>query len=105
MFDTLDIAALFVANTSSLALFGSGNVTGVVVDVGFEVAMSVAVYHGEVIPASLKRLDVGGYDLDKRLAELLRERGYALTVNRPFEAFVLRDIKVRAESGSGGRGR
>ena len=94
LFDTLDIPALFVANTSSLALFGTGNITGVVVDVGFEVATSVAVYHGEVIPASLKRLDVGGHDLDKRLAQLLKERGYALSVHRPFEAFVLRDMKA-----------
>eukprot|EP00043_Microstomoeca_roanoka_P008224 m.79330 g.79330 ORF g.79330 m.79330 type:complete len:508 (+) comp14153_c0_seq4:182-1705(+) len=95
MFDTLDIAALFVANTSSLALFGTGNVTGVVVDIGYEVAISVAVYHGEVVPTSLKRLDVGGRDLDARLAQLLRDRGYSISMDRAFEALVLRDMKER----------
>lgn len=94
MFDTLDVAALYVANTSSLALFGTGGVTGIVVDVGYEVAVSVAVYHGDIIPTSLKRLDVGGHDLDLYLAKQLQQRGVFLNPQRPFDAFILRDIKV-----------
>lgn len=34
LFDNLNVAALYVANTSSLGLFASGRVTGVVVDIG-----------------------------------------------------------------------
>lgn len=37
LFSEFKIPALFVANTSSLAIFGSGRVTGVVVDVGYHV--------------------------------------------------------------------
>jgi hypothetical protein len=37
LFDEFKIPALFVANTSSLAIFGSGRVTGLVIDIGYAV--------------------------------------------------------------------
>jgi actin-related protein len=64
LFQEFRVPALFVANTSSLALFGSGRVTGVVVELGYNISTSVAVFEGDVIPTSLRRLDIGGKDLD-----------------------------------------
>eukprot|EP00056_Hartaetosiga_gracilis_P021660 m.25623 g.25623 ORF g.25623 m.25623 type:complete len:510 (-) comp9199_c0_seq2:67-1596(-) len=95
MFDTFDIAALYVANTSTLAIFGLGRVTGVVVDIGHEVSMCAAVYHGEVIPSTVKRLNIGGRDLDVYLSKLLKEKDIVVSPDKGFESLILRDMKER----------
>ena len=68
LFNDFGIPALYVSNTSSLAIFGSGAVTGVVVELGYDVSTSVAVCDGDIIPTSLRRLNLGGAELDERLA-------------------------------------
>ena len=67
LFGEYQIPALFVANTSALALYASGKVTGVVVELGHSYSTSVAVYEGSVLPNTLRRLDIGGRDLDQVL--------------------------------------
>ena len=45
-------------------------------DIGYEVSTAVAVFEGDIIPNSLKRLDLAGKELDQYLIRLLNERGY-----------------------------
>eukprot|EP00055_Hartaetosiga_balthica_P011943 m.56137 g.56137 ORF g.56137 m.56137 type:complete len:508 (+) comp7785_c0_seq1:161-1684(+) len=95
MFDTFNVAALYVANTSTLAIFGLGKTTGVVVDIGHEVSMCAAVYHGEVIPSTVKRLNIGGRNLDVYLSKLLSEKDIFISPDKGFESLILRDMKER----------
>jgi actin-related protein len=64
LFDHFPVPAVFVANTATLGLYAVGAVSGVLVEVGHDVAFSVAVYEGNVLPATLRRLDVAGQALD-----------------------------------------
>eukprot|EP00048_Salpingoeca_helianthica_P005293 m.86315 g.86315 ORF g.86315 m.86315 type:complete len:509 (-) comp13545_c0_seq2:299-1825(-) len=95
LFEKYKVPAVFFANTSTLAIYSSGNLTGLVIDIGYNVASSVALFDGDVISRTLKRLDVGGADLDVYLAKLLRDRGYKLDPERVFDSFLVRDIKER----------
>ena len=76
MFEKYNFAAVYVGNTASLSLYSTGTVTGVVVECGYEVSTSVAVFEGDVIPTSLKRLDLAGRELDNYMIRLMNERGY-----------------------------
>lgn len=73
VFDNFPVPAVFVANTATLGLYATGTVTGVLVECGYDVSLSVAIYEGEVLPGSLRRLDVAGRDLDQYLSRC----GYA----------------------------
>eukprot|EP00039_Didymoeca_costata_P031272 m.33961 g.33961 ORF g.33961 m.33961 type:complete len:497 (+) comp8641_c0_seq2:117-1607(+) len=93
MFDKYNVAAVYVSNTATLSMFSTGTVTGIVVQVGYEVATSVAVFEGEVVPNSLKRLDLAGYELDLYLIRLLNQRGYRFNELSILDNFIARDIK------------
>ena len=64
LFDNFPVPAVFVANTATLGLYATGTVSGVLLELGYDVAVSVAIFESEVIPGSLQRLDVAGRDLD-----------------------------------------
>lgn len=93
MFERYNCAAIYMANTATLALYGTGSVTGVVVDCGYDVSTSIAVFEGTVIPDSLRRLDLAGRELDAYMIRLLNERGYRLNELSSFDGFIVRDIK------------
>eukprot|EP00053_Salpingoeca_punica_P004509 m.49475 g.49475 ORF g.49475 m.49475 type:complete len:514 (+) comp12826_c1_seq1:2177-3718(+) len=95
LFNHFNVPALFVANTSTLALYASQRITGVVVDIGYGVSTSVAVYDGDVLPNTLRRLNIGGYDLDLYLMRLMNEKGYRFNELNVFDNFIIRDLKER----------
>lgn len=95
LFEKFKVPAVFIANTSTLAMYSTGQLTGVVVDIGYNVSSSVAVFDGDVVPRTMCRLDVGGADLDTHLCKLLNDRGYSLRESKPFDSFIIRDIKER----------
>ncbi|MFX0066526.1 MAG: actin, cytoplasmic 2 [Candidatus Hermodarchaeota archaeon] len=78
LFETFNIPALYISNQSVLALYASGRTTGVVVDVGGDVTTIVPIYEGFPITHTINRIDLGGCEITKYLAHLLRQRGYYL---------------------------
>lgn len=93
LFDTYEFAAMYVANTSSLAMYSTGHVTGIVVECGYDVSSSCCVFEGDVIPNSLARIEIAGRELDTYLIRLLNERGYRFNEQSTIDNFIARDIK------------
>eukprot|EP00038_Savillea_parva_P019171 m.26680 g.26680 ORF g.26680 m.26680 type:complete len:496 (+) comp4337_c0_seq1:141-1628(+) len=93
LFDTYEFAAMYVANTSSLAMYATGQVTGIVIESGYDVSSSCCVFEGSVIPDSLARIEIAGRELDTYLIRLLNERGYRFNEQSIIDSFIARDIK------------
>ena len=79
MFETFGFQALHVSIQAMLVLYAQGLLTGVVVDSGDGVTHVVPVYEGFVPPHLIRRLDVAGRHITKRLLDLLLLRGYSLS--------------------------
>lgn len=67
-FETLNVPALNISNTASLALYACSRTTGVVVDSGEDVTHIVPIQHGIPIRAKTLRIDIGGRDLAESVA-------------------------------------
>lgn len=93
LFDTYNFAAMYVANTTTLCLYASGVVTGIVLECGYDVSTSCAVFEGDVLPGSLCRLELAGREMDNYLVRLLNEKGYRFNELSSIDCFVVRDIK------------
>ncbi|KAL7598749.1 hypothetical protein Lser_V15G22356 [Lactuca serriola] len=93
MFETFNVPAMYVAIGAVLSLYASGRTTGVMLDCGEGVSHTVAIYKGYVLPHSLLRLNLAGYDLTDYLIRILTERGY--TYNTTAEQEVIRDVKEK----------
>mmetsp|Transcript_107354 Transcript_107354/g.256436 ORF Transcript_107354/g.256436 Transcript_107354/m.256436 type:complete len:377 (-) Transcript_107354:101-1231(-) len=77
LFEELQVPALQVAHSGSLALYATNSRTGLVIEVGDGVAQTVPLYDSYMIFNAVKRRDFGGRDLTAYLGELLRtEVGY-----------------------------
>jgi actin-related protein len=77
LFETFNCPAVFVSNNAVLALYQSGNTTGMVLHSEEDVSNVVAIYEGYIVPNSIIRLDFGKRDLIDYLVKLLSERGYS----------------------------
>eukprot|EP00041_Stephanoeca_diplocostata_P033977 m.1138144 g.1138144 ORF g.1138144 m.1138144 type:complete len:494 (-) comp24439_c0_seq2:49-1530(-) len=93
LFDTYEFAAMYVANTSTLAMYASGNVTGLVIESGYDVTTVCCVYEGDVVPNTTVRINVAGSYLDNYLIRLLNEKGYRFNELSMLDGFIARDIK------------
>ncbi|XP_023734296.1 actin-7 [Lactuca sativa] len=93
MFEAFNVPAMYVAIGAVLSLYASGRTTGVMLDCGEGVSHTVAIYKGYVLPHSLLRLNLAGYDLTDYLIRILTERGY--TYNTTAEQEVIRDVKEK----------
>ena len=63
---------------SVCALFACGRSTGAVIDLGHGTTDIVPVVEGYYIPRAIKRLPIGGVDLDEFMARQLRNQGVSL---------------------------
>ena len=82
MFETFGISALHLPVGPALSLYPCGKTSGVVLDCGDMVTLSVPVYEGEVLTHAALRHDIGGRILTEYLSQLLRERqGVSLTAS------------------------
>nr|BAN41637.1 hypothetical protein, conserved [Entamoeba invadens] len=92
MFEKFGFNRVYVAVQAVLVLYAQGISTGVVVDSGDGVSHIIPVYEG-FVQNSVKRLDVAGSDITRRLIDLLLVRGYSFNRTADFET--VRMIKER----------
>jgi len=90
-FETFNAPALCYALQPVLALYATGNNTGVVLSSGDGVTYSVPIYEGYSIPHAMGRVDLAGRDVTEHLQLQLRKSGYHFTTSAEFE--MLRQMK------------
>lgn len=93
-FETLHVPALHVAATPTLALYGAGRTTGLVVEVGDGVTSATPIYEGFAITHAAVRSDVGGRDVTASLQAQLRRGGHVFHTSA--EGEMLRCLKETA---------
>lgn len=74
MFETFDVHGLFVGVQETLALYGSGRTTGIVIDSGWDVTRVVPVYAGTALQHAQHSSPIGGRTLNEYLRRILSER-------------------------------
>ena len=92
MFEALGVPALCIKNQAELAVFATGQKTGLALDVGDGATHAVAVHDGRALPGA-QRVEFGGRDLTEHLSALLEASGYSFAGAPAHE--ILRDIKAR----------
>ena len=92
-FEKFNVPYLYIANPAPLALYASARTTGLVLDSGDGVTMSVPIYEGYAINHAIKRNDFGGRDLNEYMVNLLLGAGIALRSQAGRE--IAREIKEK----------
>ncbi|KAI8804113.1 actin family [Cladochytrium replicatum] len=92
MFESLQVPEYFVHVQNVLALFGTGKMTGIVLDSGDAVSHSIPVYQGHALDYAVQSLHLGGRDMTDYL-HILRERGHPFDFAEELE--IVREIKER----------
>ncbi len=91
MFETFDVPALYVETGALLSLYASGSTTGLVIDSGEGVTQVVPVDKSFILQHAIKRINVGGREVNRKLRELLKAKGFYLESSGGRE--IVRDIK------------
>ncbi|CCD23481.1 actin-related protein 1 NDAI_0B04460 [Naumovozyma dairenensis CBS 421] len=94
LFETFNIPSLYVANPSVLSLYASGNTTGCVVDCGDGYCSSTPIYEGFVLPASIRKMEVGGRDITEHLQFQIRKSS-GISLYSSNEKEIVRTIKEK----------
>jgi actin beta/gamma 1 len=94
MFETFRVPALYIENTSVLALHASDCTTGIVLDCGDGVSHAVPIYEGRALLNGTFRINLAGRGLTDYLMKILAERGYSFTTTAERE--VVQDIKDKS---------
>lgn len=80
-FESLKVPKFYLAITATLAVYGSGRTTGMVLDVGLDSSSVVPVYEGYYLPHAIFRLELGGNQLTSYLHQLLNKNNYIPNVD------------------------
>ena len=75
MFETFNVPAFYVAIQAVLALFATGNTTGLALDSGHGVTHTVPVYEGYALPHAILRMELAGCDLTSYMKKLVGNEG------------------------------
>lgn len=70
-FETFDIPKLYIADQSILALYSSGKITGVSIDLGERESRITPIFEGYALEHAKKSIDVGGNDLTEYIQKCL----------------------------------
>jgi len=75
MFETFDVAGLYIANPSELAMYSNGITTGVICDSGHDLTQVISIYEGNHIPTARKTNQFAGLAVTEHLINLLKVEG------------------------------
>lgn len=89
--EALGAPRVYVGLPPVLALYATGRLGGVGVDVGDTVTQVVPVVDGYVVAGGVRRVDLGGRDVTTRLVGLLRKSGHTFATTAERE--VVREMK------------
>ena len=79
MFETFNVPALYITTPAVLSLYASGCTTGLVLDSGQDMSLSVPVYEGHTLKYAINKQYLAGRDLTDYLVVMLLKQGYALS--------------------------
>ena len=74
IFESLEVPAYYPATQPALSLLSSGLMSGLVLESGDAVTISVCVYEGHTIPHTIQHLPLGGNDVTYSLKAMLDQR-------------------------------
>ena len=90
-FEGFGAEGLYLAVGAVLSLYASGLTTGMVLDSGSDVTLSVPVHEGYTLTRQITQSHVAGADITKYLVQMLAEKGYSFTT--PDEVDIASRIK------------
>ncbi|XP_010164946.2 actin-85C [Antrostomus carolinensis] len=93
MFESFQVPALSVTLQALTALYASARTTGLVLDSGDGVTVTVPVYKGRYLLRGITRLDFAGRGVTEYLARLLLETGHSFVSTAERE--IVRDMKEK----------
>lgn len=79
-FETLNVPALFLIQSSVASLYAAGVSTGCVIDVGYESTSVTIVFDAQVAHHSTTVIPIGGKDIDEHLLKLLQVKNKSVTL-------------------------
>ncbi|XP_066492869.1 actin-like [Tiliqua scincoides] len=91
MFEHFRVPALFVGLQAMMALYASARTTGLVLDSGDGVTLTVPIYKGHCLLHGISRMNFAGRDITKYLATLLLESGHTFLSSAEKE--IVKNIK------------
>lgn len=91
MFERFRVPALFVSLQAMMALYASARTTGLVLDSGDGVTLTVPIYKGHCLLHGISRMNFAGRDITKYLATLLLESGHTFLSSAEKE--IVKNIK------------
>eukprot|EP01001_Neometanema_parovale_P006313 NODE_2682_length_1363_cov_118.131452_g2548_i0.p1 GENE.NODE_2682_length_1363_cov_118.131452_g2548_i0~~NODE_2682_length_1363_cov_118.131452_g2548_i0.p1 ORF type:complete len:392 (-),score=57.69 NODE_2682_length_1363_cov_118.131452_g2548_i0:100-1275(-) len=85
MFEGFAVPGLYLSVSSVLSLYSSGQTSGLVVDSGKDVTMTVPVFEGYTLTRHICKTTVAGKAITDYLVQLLMERGYNFTTTNEID--------------------
>lgn len=91
MFEHFRVPAMFVGLQAMMALYAAGRTTGLVLDSGDGVTLTVPIYKGNCLLHGISRMNFAGRDITRYLATLLLESGHTFLSSSEKE--IVKNIK------------
>ncbi|KAJ5071049.1 actin-7-related [Anaeramoeba ignava] len=93
MFETFDFPSFYMKNSTNLALYSSGRVTGIVFDIGHGITSLEPIYEGHEITQGFDKYNISGIDVTDYLIKLVENQGYSFKTSNEIE--IAREIKEK----------
>jgi len=91
IFEKYNLNRFYLGTQATLALYSSGRLTGLAVDIGAGVTHTVPIYEGYTMNHAVRRSNIAGRDLTRYMSRVLSQVGIYLTTSA--EAEIVRRIK------------